>query len=179
MKEVFLVLLIPIALYAIQTRKLRNAVVALCAFSLFASVSYLLFNAPDVAIAEAVIGTTLSTILYLVALQKYKVFTVYFMLEGEALSDAAYFQRAKDQMTMALEKFCAKQELELLIFYSADTLAHIAKKHAFSIIINETETHHEIYGHSENLKLTALTEFLTNEEILHRIHILKEVTYET
>jgi uncharacterized MnhB-related membrane protein len=179
MKEVFLLLLIPVALYAIQTRKLRNAIVALCAFSLFASVCYLLYNAPDVAIAEAVIGTTLSTILYLVALQKYKVFTVYFMLEGEALSDAAYFQRAKDQMTKALEKFCAKQELELLIFYSADTLEHISKKHAFSIIINESESLHEIYGHSENLKLAALTDFLTDEAIPHRIQILKEVTYET
>lgn len=179
MKEVFLILLIPVALYAIQTRKLRNAIVALCAFSLFASVCYLLYNAPDVAIAEAVIGTTLSTILYLVALQKYKVFTVYFMLEGEALSDAAYFQRSKNQMTQALEKFCAKQELELLIFYSADTLEHIARKHAFSIIINETEALHEIYGHSENLKIDALTDFLTDEAIPHRIQILKEVTYET
>ncbi len=179
MKEVFLLLLIPVAIYAIQTRKLRNAVVALCAFSLFASVSYLLYNAPDVAIAEAVIGTTLATILYLVALQKYKVFTVYFMLEGEALSDAAYFQRAKDQMTRALEKFCAKQELELLIVFSADTLDHITNKHTFSIIINETQTHHVVYGHSENIKLTALTDFLNDEGIPHQLHVIQEVQYET
>lgn len=179
MKEVLLLLLIPIAIYAIQTRKLRNAVVALCAFSLFASVCYLLYGAPDVAIAEAVIGTTLATILYLVALQKYKVFTVYFMLEGEALSDAAYFQRAKDQMTMALEKFCAKQELELLIVYSADTIEHITQKHTYSIIVNETQTHHELYGHFANFKLSALTEFLKEEGIPHHLHIVKEVRYET
>ena len=70
MKQYLLILLIPLAIYAIQTRKLRNAVVILGAFSLVSSLVYLFYRAPDVALAEAVIGTTISTILYLVAMQK-------------------------------------------------------------------------------------------------------------
>lgn len=179
MKEVFLVMLIPISIYAIQTRKLRNAVIALCAFSLTASVVYLLLYAPDVAVAEAVIGTTLSTILYLVALKKYKVFTVYFLLEQDASTDNTYFQRAKDVMTQSLEKFCAKQELELHILYSVESLDHIAEKHQFSIIIQETELQHVIYGHPDNLKLSALAEFLTEEALPYSLQILEEVNHET
>ena len=179
MKEVFLVLLIPISIYAIQTRKLRNAVIALCAFSLVASVIYLLLYAPDVAVAEAVIGTTLSTILYLVALKKYKVFTVYFLLEQHDSTDNAYFQRSKDNMTQALEKFCAKQELELHILYSIESLVQIAEKHQFSLVIHETESQHLIYGHPDNLKLSALAEFLTEEALPYSLQILEEVSDET
>jgi multicomponent Na+:H+ antiporter subunit B len=69
-ERVLLVLLIVFALQAIRQRQLRTAAIYLGVFSLVSSVLYLMCAAPDVAIAEAVIGSTLATVLYLVALQK-------------------------------------------------------------------------------------------------------------
>jgi len=175
MKEIFLMVLIPISIYTIQTRKLRNAVIALCALSLVSSIVYLLMNAPDVAVAEAVIGTTLSTILYLVALKKYKVFTVYYLIEEDTLTDNAYFQRTKNSLTHALEKFCAKQELELHIVYSIESLDYIVKRNNYSIIIKEVDKTTLIYGHPDNFKMDALTEFLALEKVPHVLYKLEEV----
>ena len=75
MEQISLIMLIVLAIATVQTRKLRNAVIYLGVFSLGMSFVYILYNAPDVAIAEAVIGSTLATILYLVALKKYRIFT--------------------------------------------------------------------------------------------------------
>ncbi len=62
MLEVTLILVVILAILAIQTNTLRRAIVYLCVFSLLCSFCYLLYQAPDVAIAEAVIGSTLATI---------------------------------------------------------------------------------------------------------------------
>jgi len=71
-EKIFLIILVVLALVALNTPKLRRAVVYLGIFSLVSSFVYLLYGAPDVAIAEAVIGSTIATVLYLVALKKYK-----------------------------------------------------------------------------------------------------------
>lgn len=68
--DLFYVSLVVFAIIAIQTAVLRNAIIYLSVFSLLCSIVYLFLGAPDVAIAEAAIGCTLSTILYLVALKK-------------------------------------------------------------------------------------------------------------
>ena len=88
MLEIALILLLITSVAAIQTRYLRHAVIYLGLFSLAIAFVYLLYHAPDVAIAEAVIGSTIATILYLVALQKYKIFTIYYRLQEEEIGDA-------------------------------------------------------------------------------------------
>lgn len=66
----FLILLLVTAFLTIQQRRLRTAVIFMAVFSLLSSIVFLLYQAPDVAMAEIVIGSTLSTVLYLVALSK-------------------------------------------------------------------------------------------------------------
>ena len=68
--QLFLVLLFLFAVLALQHPRLRTAVIFLGVFSLLASLVYLQHHSPDVAMAEAVIGSTLGTVLYLVALRK-------------------------------------------------------------------------------------------------------------
>lgn len=69
-EQIFLLLLLLFAVLALQQRRLRVAVIYLGVFSLLSSIVYLFHRAPDVAMAEAVIGSTIATILYLVALRK-------------------------------------------------------------------------------------------------------------
>lgn len=66
----FLLLLLLTAFLTVQQRRLRTAVIFMAVFSLLSSVVFLLYQAPDVAMAEIIIGSTLSTVLYLVALSK-------------------------------------------------------------------------------------------------------------
>lgn len=71
-----LLLLVAAAVLTVVTDRLLTAVFYSGVLSLMASFCYLLLGAPDVALAEAVIGSTLSTIIYLVTLKKYRIFTI-------------------------------------------------------------------------------------------------------
>lgn len=71
---ILLPVLIVLALLIIQQSSLRVAIIYTGVFSLVNSLVYLYHDAPDVALAEAVIGSTLATVLYLAALRKQELF---------------------------------------------------------------------------------------------------------
>jgi len=64
------IIMIIMAIIAIQNDKLVVAIIAAGVVSLFASVLYLLLAAPDVAMTEAAIGSGLSTIIFFYVLNK-------------------------------------------------------------------------------------------------------------
>ncbi len=174
MLEFALILLIILAIAAIQTRYLRHAVIYLGVFSLAISYVYLLYKAPDVALAEAVIGSTIATILYLVALQKYKIFTIYYCIPKDHSNQSLFLSTYKQQLVKTLEKFCTKQELEAQFIYSIEPLEMIKKKRQYALIIEEDADGIIFYGHPENYKLDALELFLSSEaHFKHRYRIVK------
>jgi len=65
------VLLILFAFYSVFARSLKRAIIGFGALGLWASIAYVLYHAPDVAIAEAVISSVLTTILYIVTIKNY------------------------------------------------------------------------------------------------------------
>ena len=181
MLEWTLILLVILSIAAMQTRSMRNAVIYLGVFSLAISFLYLAMNAPDVAIAEAVIGSTIATILYLVALQKYKIFTIYYRLQDEEIEDSHFYSSYKMQLMKSLEKFCTKQELEAQIIYSPEKLSEILSKHQYALIVEEHEEFISIYAHHENYMLDKLEIFMENEPPFrrpYRIIKLEEVESE-
>lgn len=93
-------LMLAAALLTVVTDRLFTAVVYAGALSALAAFGYLLLGAPDVALAEAVIGSTLSTVIFLAALRKYRIFTIY--LTGGA-QDAAH-QPVFDALVRALQR---------------------------------------------------------------------------
>ncbi len=60
------------AIYAVFTRKVLSAVIASGIISLSASIIYLIYGAPDVAMTEATIGAGLTTVVFLYALKQTK-----------------------------------------------------------------------------------------------------------
>lgn len=58
------------AIYAVHSRDLLTAVIALAMFSLLLSLEFYLLQAPDVAIAEAAIGAGLTTAIYIFAIKE-------------------------------------------------------------------------------------------------------------
>jgi len=67
---VFGVIMIASALLAVYQKNLLSAIIAAGAISLLASVIYIILAAPDVAMTEAAIGSGLTTIVFLFALNK-------------------------------------------------------------------------------------------------------------
>lgn len=163
MLEFALILLVVFSIAAIQTRYLRHAVIYLGVFSLSISFVFLLYSAPDVAIAEAIVGSTIATILYLVALQKYKIFSIYYRLNPEEDSTKEHYSKYKLQLLKTLEKFCNKQELEAQIIYTSQSLDSILSKQQYALILEESEGELIIYGHHENYQLENLNIFLDKE----------------
>jgi len=65
-----LVFLLGCALYAILARSLLGSIIALSAFSAAVTVVFVILQAPDVAMTEAVIGTGFVTAAFIVTLNK-------------------------------------------------------------------------------------------------------------
>jgi len=72
MLEIFLISLVILAIAALEMRDLLSAVIVLAGFSLCLAVSLYFLQAPDVALAEAAVGTGVSTALFVVAIYKTK-----------------------------------------------------------------------------------------------------------
>ncbi|MCL1989920.1 MAG: DUF4040 domain-containing protein [Defluviitaleaceae bacterium] len=65
------VLIIIFAFYSVFAKNLKRAVIGSGVFGLWISIAYMLYHAPDVAIAEAVISSSLATILFVVSMKNY------------------------------------------------------------------------------------------------------------
>lgn len=70
-EQIVLILLIVFALFSIFAPNLKLAIIGSSVFGLWISLAYLLFHAPDVAVAEAVIASSLGTILFILTIKKY------------------------------------------------------------------------------------------------------------
>lgn len=65
-----LLLMIGLAVFAVETKDLLAAVLASGFISLVASIVYLYLQAPDVAMTEAAIGAGLTTLIFIIAVRK-------------------------------------------------------------------------------------------------------------
>lgn len=163
MEKFILISLVVLAIVTVKTQMLRIEVIFLGAFSLNTAFVYLLYHAPDVALAEAVVGSTLSTLLYLVALQKYRIFTIYYSLTEEELASDFHLSTEHSKFKKMFKKFCAKQEMEPQFIYTAESFQNIAANHQYALIISKEPSKITIWGHPENHKLNSLEEFLETE----------------
>ena len=170
-ENICLITLVVLAIIALNTKKLRRAVVYLGVFSLVSSFVYLLYGAPDVAIAEAIIGSTITTVLYLVALRKYRVFSIYYT----SSTNDQDIQQLKDSSTFLknLEAFLIKREIESQIIYSADPIETILDQENFDPAIHHSNQNIQIYGCAEDYQLDAVEEYLQANHGDLNIHLIR------
>jgi uncharacterized MnhB-related membrane protein len=71
---IVLLLLVIFSLIVIETKNLVYAVILLGVCNSFASLSYFLLRAPDVAITEASVGAGLTTLIFIITLKKIGVY---------------------------------------------------------------------------------------------------------
>lgn len=155
MIDIFFVLLILFAILALQTSTLRRSIIYLSVFSLLSSMVYLLHHALDVALAEAVIGCTLSTILFLVALKKYKVFRVYFI--GSSRNSTTPL---KASFLLHIRDFIVHEDLSLELIHTRHSYVQALNMDDYDLLVEEKDGILYIYGYGINYHLNNLHVYL-------------------
>lgn len=110
-----LALMLAAAVLTVVTDRLLTAVIFAGALSAFAALGYLLLGAPDVALAEVVVGATLATVIFLVTLKKYRIFTVH--LTGSAAPGC------EEHLKTAIERALQAHELEPHLLHAHEEAA--------------------------------------------------------
>ncbi len=155
LKIAFLLMII-MALASVQAKNLKTAVIYLGLYSIICSFSYLLLSAPDVALAEAIIGSTLATIIFLVALQKYKVFNIcYLNKEFSTLHDRQLITK-KSNLIHLVEEYCESKDLDPYITFSADELDETINSFRYDLIIYQEDKKVYFYGRRRNYHITNI-----------------------
>lgn len=148
-----LILVLALAIVTVQVSNLKVAVLAMGVFSMILSIQYLLMAAPDVALAEAAIGSTLSTVLLLVALTRYKVFHVC-LIEGAAADPEA------DRLLRHIEAYCAGADLDVHLVRSRAGLAHALSAYRHDLVVTRKEGNLELYGRERHYRIDELDGYL-------------------
>ncbi len=156
MDKIIFILMIATALFIVYSKNFKRIIVALGAFSMLASFCYLIYHAPDVAIAEAIIGSALSTILYIVSLKKHRTFYVYFTSsENNKDSDFKLRSRTNDIASIIME-YCNENDLEAQSIFSWETPTEIANEHFYDIILHNNGDKITVYGSEDELHVNLI-----------------------
>ncbi len=167
-KLIFILMLV-LAVYIVICRNYKRIIIALGAFSLVASFCYLLYHEPDVAIAEAVIGSALSTILLIVALKKHRTFYIYFTCgEKKPKSDRQLQAEMKDVVSQ-ITQYLSGHDLEAQAVYTWEKPEKIASEHLFDLILQSKNDQITIYGSDTELHVLAIKKILENTFVGERV----------
>jgi len=161
-EKLLLVCLVVFAVAAVVTGQLRRAVIYLSVFSLLASLAYLLYQAPDVAIAEAVIGCGLATVLYLAALRKQRLITIYYVHEHDGDINDRLTKQA-DRLLRAIEQLLAEKELETQVIHTARPGREVLDRQDFDLLLVEKDQQLTMYGRTEDYHLDAVEALLSKQ----------------
>lgn len=160
-----ILLMMGFAVLAIQAALIRMAVIYLAAFSVLTAFLYLQLAAPELALAEAAIGSGLVTLLYLASLKRNKVYTIAVLAEGHRYraTDAyiGYVERLR--AIREIRQFFERRELEPQIIFSEKTLEEALAYPAFDLVIREEKDRLTAHGSADSFVLEEL-------EMLFQMH---------
>ncbi len=152
---VVLFFMIVAAVLTVITEKLFTAVVYSSALSILTTLAYLLLGAPDVALAEAVIGSTLATAIFLVTLKKYRIFTVYFVGTREDPLSTHVLQT----ITSTLKKM----NIELNVLQTQSDAHELFSHPNCDLVAEKREEKIVLHGELQSQYFTEITEALSLE----------------
>ncbi len=181
MIKVALIVMVLIAIASIQSKSVRMAVIYLSILSLASSFVYVFLGAPDVAIAEAVIGVTLSTVLYLVAIKKYRVFRVYYHVNIDNPELLPKAHSSRDAIEKYMDTYLRDSEIEVELINTKEAREVIESEYDYDAIIIHDDTGIHLYGDTRNYRYEGLVAYLEENEIkgIEFVSINEEDVYET
>lgn len=160
MLQIVLIVMVVFAIASLQAKSLRHSVIFLSIFSLLCSFAYMLYQAPDVAIAEAVIGCTLSTVLYLVAIKKFRIFRVYYSHFIKTPENLPESHVRRNHIVALMDGYLRDTELEMDMINTRETFEDIHGLHDYDVIIEHNDDGMRMYGAQSNYHYDGLTTYL-------------------
>lgn len=153
--------LIVLALITVQSDNLMRTVIYSGAFSLVMALLFLYYNAPDVALAEAAIGVGLSTIMYLVALKKVKVYDICIIDHEVEVFDDETIDLVNAQAVKPLEYFLEKTvELEPQLTYTSYPLQTVLENEDHNVVIKREGDLYYLYGYLADVVFQDIVNYL-------------------
>ena len=159
-EQLIFLLMIVMAVFCVMSKNLRKTIVGLGVFSLLATVCYLIYHAPDVAIAEAIIGSALSTILFIIALKKYSSFYIYFSSGMKEEGNDLSMRLEKSNIRGIIREYCVEHELAPQIVYTRESPKLVAAEHMYDLILHDDGKQTIVYGRETDAHYTAIKEQL-------------------
>ena len=155
-----LVGLVIFAILTVNTANFRRAVIYSAVFSLILSLSFLYYQAPDVAIAEAVIGSALASVLYLVALRKQDRMTVCLLgaacqENGQEQDLVGLTQEAERLLQMMRDHFRAKK-VTLHVIRSDEPLEALLARQHHDLLLCQADHRLTLYGRPADYRLDEI-----------------------
>ncbi|MCT4612237.1 MAG: DUF4040 domain-containing protein [Clostridia bacterium] len=149
-EKIVLLLATVFAICSIQTKKMKHAILYMGMFSFFCSILYIFYKSPNVAIAEASIGCTLSLAIYLVALKKQKKFLIY-----------VYYDISHELLEL-IEGFCEHEDLIFhYIRFKEDKYEEIINTKDYNLVIHKKHDDVFLFSKEINDKVEALANTLS------------------
>lgn len=142
-----LISLLILGVYIVLSDNLRYSIITLGVFSLTMSLTYLHYNAPDVALAEVAIGVGLSTVMYLVALKKVQVYDICYVNEDVEDFNDSNIHEISASIIRPLEIFIEKtEELEPQMAFTNHSIEEVLCKDNHDFIILKRDACTSLYG---------------------------------
>lgn len=160
MLKIVLIVMVVFAIASLQAKSLRHSVIYLSVYSLICSFAYVLYQAPDVAIAEAVIGCSLSTVLYLVAIKKFRIFRVYYshhISEPDKLPESHVL---RNNIITMMDGYLRDTELEMDLINTRQNFEDIHGRQDYDVIIEHDDDGMRMFGAQSNYHYDGLTTYL-------------------
>ena len=155
-EQIIFLLMIVMAVFCVSSANLRKTIMGLGVFSLLATLCYLIYHAPDVAIAEAIIGSALSTILYIIALKKYSSFYIYFSSGIQDEVNDLSMRLEKSNIRGVIRAYCVEHELSPQIVYTRENPEAVAAEHVYDLILHDDGNQTTVYGRETDAHYTAI-----------------------
>lgn len=153
------------ALFVVEENVIRRSIIFLEVLSLLAVFTYTYLNAPDVALAEIVIGCLFSTILLLIALREKKIFRIgYFRTENTSI-----FEIEKH-----FYEFAKEYELQLDIVERLNDFSIVRDRRECDIILRVIDNEYHIYFTFRVFKQEELSEWVETNKLANSVIHLNE-----
>ncbi len=146
------------AVLVIHSNLLRLSIIYLAIFSLLSSFLYLIYAAPELAIAEAVIGSGLVTLLYLAALKRNRVYTVAVVSDEhrDHLTDHYLNHVERSKALTEIRDFFVRREYEVQTVFVSETLEEALQDPAYDLVVAEDEEGFATYTDDESYVMLEL-----------------------
>lgn len=155
---VILLVMILFAVFAFHTRLLRTTIISLAVISLLASLFYLRNAAPELAIAEAAIGSGLVALLFLASLKRNRLYTIAVLSNDnrDRLSDRYIQHIERSRALKRIYQFFVVREFEVQMVFVPDTLDSALQNPAYDLVIQEDDEGLVTYMDDENYIMLEL-----------------------